>query len=384
MERFIEELVVSLEKKSVRNIVLVHQHPGFKGKTPATENDSGIEQTFCLYRATTLGTVAFTPISLHFPLLLFRILREYKPDILHIHLPNVSALWLLIFGIARRVPWVIHWHSDVVPSRHSKRLRYLYPMYRQVERLLLKKSNRIISTSQNYLDNSTALQPFLNKSDVIPLGMCTQRTPVSTQCGAENLSPHWWDAKFRFLSIGRLTYYKGMEVLIQAVAHVPNATLAIVGSGELQDSLRRLVAKLGLGNRVCLMGSVTEEQKNALLARCHCVCLSSLEKTEAFGMVLLEAMVYEKPAIACDIPGSGVPWVVANGKTGILVKPGDIAELAQAIRRIIDDADNLGEMGSEASKRLVEEFSIEHVACKTSTLYDTLLGNQVRIKKQKP
>ena len=172
MEVFLEELVDGLAARGVRNAILVHDHEparrGGRDAGPAPEGGSGSQS---LTRAPILGTVAFAPISPAFPLLLRRLCRTFEPQVIHFHMPNLSAFWALALPCCRRVRWVVHWHSDVVASRHNWKLRLLYPLYRPFEQRLLRRADAVVATSREYLESSDALAKWRHKCHVIPLGL---------------------------------------------------------------------------------------------------------------------------------------------------------------------------------------------------------------------
>ncbi len=112
--------------------------------------------------------------------------------------------------------------------------------------------------------------------------------------------------------------------MIRAAANLPETHVVIVGEGDRKEHLEGLIRQLGLGGRVELTGFIPDEKLRALLATSDLLCLPSIERTEAFGLVLLEAMRYSKPVVASDVSGSGMGWIIGQMETGLLVKPGDV------------------------------------------------------------
>ena len=176
------------------------------------------------------------------------------------------------------------------------------------------------------------------------------------------------------LAIGRLTYYKGHDVLIQAAADLPDSRVLIVGAGERRARLVALVASLGLGERVRLPGFQPETDLNALLASCDVLCLPSLERTEAFGLVLLEAMRFGKPVVVADIPGSGAGWVTRQAGHGLLVPPGDPVKLAAALRELQRDPSRRQSLGQAGAMALLGRFGFAAVAEAVVILYRACLA----------
>ncbi len=175
------------------------------------------------------------------------------------------------------------------------------------------------------------------------------------------------------LAIGRLTYYKGHEVLMRAAAKTPRVTVFIVGEGEQRKGLEGLISELGLRDRVKLLGLLEESRLHAMLATCDCLCLPSIERTEAFGLVLLEAMRYARPVVASDVPGSGIGWVVSHGKTGLLVDPGDPVELAKALQMMGEKHELREVMGRAARERFDEVFQIDRISREIKVMYRSVL-----------
>ncbi|HAI70548.1 MAG TPA: glycosyl transferase family 1, partial [Gammaproteobacteria bacterium] len=222
--------------------------------------------------------------------------------------------------------------------------------------------------------SSTALQPWQDKCQVIPLGIAKGRLPEPTFQAQNWATQQWAKQTTRILTVGRLTYYKGHEILIRAMAQVNNAQLLIVGTGERRQRLENLISELNLAHKIKLLGYCSDAELIALLASCDCFCLPSLERTEAFGVVLLEAMRYAKPIIASAIPGSGVPWVVKE--SGRLVPPQDISALTQALQEMVDNLPLRAHLGMGGQQRFQQVFDIKKVAVKTAELYRQVLETE--------
>lgn len=370
IENFLADLMpVQNQQPDHRVAALVHDHRSQFGRFFAAvqaENDC----TQIVYRAPCYGRLLYAPVSPQFPFWLRQTIRQFQPDILHIHLPNTSAFWLLGF-LKLNIPWVIHWHADVVSQSHTL-LTWAYTGYRPLEYRLLARAQAIIVTSPPYLTSSTALQPWLAKCHVVPLGLASTRLPLPAMAQQLWAEQHWLPQKVRILCVGRLTYYKGHEILLQAMAQVTDAQLLIVGQGELQSRLKKQIDKQQINHVVKLLGHCTPTKLTALLASCDCFCLPSLERTEAFGVALLEAMRYAKPVIASAIPGSGVTWVVQDHQTGLLVPPRDSNALAAALQYLIDQPTQRQRMGKVGYQRFLQTFDITPVAKSIAQVYQTL------------
>ena len=369
IEHFLADLLPALQTRGIAAAALVHdEQPRRRSQWPAS--DAAIP----IYRAPCRGRLLYAPVSPRFPLWLARAIREFRPDLLHLHLPNTSAFWALAVPAARRLPWVIHWHADVVASLLDRRLALAYRFYRPFEQRLLAASRAVIATSPPYLDASAALAPWRERCHIVPLGLDPNRIPAPDLAALARAEALWGNSRFRVLAIGRLTYYKGHDVLIQAAADLPDSRVSIVGTGERRARLETLIQALGLGERVRLPGFQPEPDLNALLARCDALCLPSLERTEAFGLVLLEAMRFGKPVVVGDIPGSGAGWVVRQAGHGLLVPPGDPVKLAAALRELQHDSVRRESLGQAGATALRERFGIEPVATAVAELYRRVLA----------
>jgi len=366
IENFMGELLPQLSSDEDSICALVHDHSS--GKLAKKETINQVQ----VIRVPTYGRLLYAPVSPAFPVYLQRTIKQFKPDIIHIHMPNTSAFWLLASPLARKIPWVIHWHSDVIGAAPNKLVALAYHLYQPFEYLLLKKSQKIIATSPHYQQSSSVLKPWRDKTQVIPLALAEQQITITDKSkhDAEQL---WQQNSHRFLSIGRLTYYKGHRYLIEAMKNLPEGRLIIVGQGEEQQSLQTLIDELNLNKQVLLSGKLTHSKLHALLASCDIFCLPSIERTEAFGLVLLEAMYYAKPTLVSDIPGSGMTWVCQSGSqekaTGIHTRTGDYKQIAKNLKELSNDTARCHSLGENGKKRLQQLFNLKKIVQDTLKLY---------------
>jgi glycosyltransferase involved in cell wall biosynthesis len=357
MERFLADLVQAQRAEGHDVEVLVHQH-----ERSAAESDPP-----WLMRCPVWIRLFFAPIAPQFPFWLQRILRRFDPDVIHIHMPNVSPFWLLLLPPSRRRTWVIHWQSDVEPSRFKLSLRLLYPYYRIFERALLEGADSILVASRQYLDTSQPLQPWRHKCHVVPLGIDGGRLAEVTQGETQGL---WESSGLRILAVGRLSYYKGFETLVKAVLDDATKELVIIGGGEERAALERLLAAALHPAHVRLLGEVDDATVHRYMASCDLFCLPSRERTEAFGIVLLEAMRYARPILASDLAGSGVTSVARNGQNAILVPPEDVLAWRGALDYVQAHPTQRAVMGQLGSQRFEREFDIARTAARITKLYD--------------
>jgi len=374
IERFSADLCTALVARDVDVAMLAHASPG-----------NGAARSFCeggvdVHLATCHGQLLYAPISPSFPLLLSRLIGEFAPDLLHLHMPNTSAFWTLLTPAARRLPWLVHWHADVPLDVRRPAVRAMYSFYRPFEQALLRRADTLIATSAPYRDTSAALAPWRSKTHVVPLGIGESPPAGSSaekmEIAAKDTSAQsmtWPGTGLRLLAVGRLSYYKGFDVLLRALAFTPEASLLLIGSGECETALRALARELGIEHRLRFAGHVDDAQLALAYTQAQVFCLPSIERTEAFGVVLLEAMRARLPVIATTIAGSGMGYVVVDGISGLLVPPGDAAALAAAIRRLGDDTALRARFGEAGHARWRSEFSLDRCADRVLDLYRALL-----------
>ena len=357
IERHVQDLAEWQVAHGLDVDVLVHQ--------PATRWRS-TQETLAGVRVRRVGCVAaplYTPLCPAMPLQLAKFLADGQTDVLHLHMPNPSCFFALTSARARRVPWIVHWHADVPSDSPDWRMRAAYRAYRPFEHALLARAHTIIATSARYLDASAALAPWRAKVRVIALG-------IDAQADLHGSAPAWpVTTGMRVLAVGRLSHYKGFATLLAALAQVPTACLLLIGNGEESAGLRRLADAHGVSDRVAFVGEVDDASLQAAYAAADVFVLPSLERSEAFGLVLLEAMRAGRAVIASDIAGSGVGHVVAGQETGLLVPPGEIDALAQALHRLHDEPDLRSRLGKAGRERWQAAFTLQRSARSVLDLY---------------
>ena len=289
-------------------------------------------------------------------------LRKHKDeyDIIHVHHPDpMACLALRLSGFKGRV--VLHWHSDILKQKT------LLKFYAPLQRWLIRRADTIIGTTPVYLKESPYLQEAQGKTVAVPIGI----EPVTFD---PTLSEQWkmrYPGKKLVVSIGRLVPYKGYPYLISAARQLgPDYQVLIVGDGPIRESLENDIRINGVEGTVKLLGYVEDNEAHALLAACDVFVLSSVMKTEAFGIVQIEAMSLGKPVIATKIPESGVSWVNADGVSGLNVPVRDATALAEAIRRICSDDSLHQVLAQGARNRYLESFTIERMIEKTIKVYN--------------
>lgn len=289
-------------------------------------------------------------------------IRGSNADIVHIHLPNPTAV-LAYLASHHRGRLVITYHSDTV------RQKFLGAMFQPWLHRALQRSSAIIATSPEYRLTSPVLARFGDRCHVIPYGIAVKQFEHADPASVSPLLEQYGDRLV--LSVGRLVYYKGFEYLIRAMTKV-RGKLLIIGDGPLRGRLQQLAASLNLGDKVILAGEIQNEQVIPYYHAAKVFALASVARSEAFGIVQIEAMAAGIPVVNTRLD-SGVPFVSLHEKTGLTVAPGDPELLAAAINRLLDDEDLRRSLGNAARLRAQQEFSLAAMASRTMALYESVM-----------
>ena len=297
----------------------------------------------------------------------FRKHREHtsRVDVVVYHFPWPFADFLRFFS-KRVKPAILVYHSDIV------RQRWLEILYRPLMWWMLKSMNIIISTSPEYAISSPVLShPSLRKKvRVIPLGIDEQMYPKDTDAGIFSRLGMDKDKPY-FLFVGMLRHYKGLEFLIRAAKGM-DAKVVIAGAGSQGDKLKKLAEGLGIDN-IVFAGSVTDAEKVSLMEYTRALILPSHLRSEAYGMVLVEASMFGRPMISCGI-GTGTSYVNQHEVTGFVVPPSSPDALAAAMKKLLLDENLSKKMGHAARQRYEALFSGPALGLAYSTLFEEVIS----------
>jgi len=261
---------------------------------------------------------------------------------------------------------VVSYHFDIV--RQKKLLKY----YRFFLHQFLKRANVILATSPKLIESSEHLRLYKNKCIIVPYSIDLNEFIYFVKREFNlGVSPH----ERIVLFVGRLIYYKGLEYLIEAMQDV-EAKLLIVGEGVMRDELEVRAKTLGVDHKIIFLGKVSDEKLRYCYQICDLFVLPSVESSEAFGIVQMEAMAYGKPIINTSLPTS-VPYVSVNGETGITVSPKDSKALGEAINEILKNKELSSKFSKNALRRVREKFSREKMLELIYSIYDDLMKQNI-------
>lgn len=352
IEKVVQEIAEGLNDKTDMKVLVCKQ----KGKS-VVEKINGVT----VYRAGSFGVLFSMPISLSFFIQFWKLSKDR--DVVHFHMPfPLGDLACLLSRYKGKV--VVWWHSDIVKQ---KKLMFFY---RPIMDRFLKRADIIIVATKGHIDGSKYLPKYRDKCVIIPFGVDKNLE----KRGDEYIKNHslYTPHKPIFLFVGRLVYYKGCDILLEAFAKTKGAELVIIGSGELEENLIERSKELKLDSRVHFRGNVDESELIKAFENCDVFILPSVERSEAFGLVQIEAMAYGKPVINTNLP-SGVPFVSIDKVTGLTVKPNDVQALTDAIQWMIDHEKERIEMGKRAKQRVKELYQLDNMLENIMNVYNTLV-----------
>jgi len=359
VEKVAREIVEGIQHDA--NVhVLCCQHRGRGSR----EFIGGVE----VIKAGSFGMFFSMPISFPF-WYLFRKEAQWA-DILHFHhpFPLADIIYLLFAPKNKKV--VITWHSDIWRQK-----RFL-SVYKPIRQMFLQRADRILVTSENLLKNSECLQEFKEKCRVMPLFIDTEYwknlKERAVMLDSLRRSADSENDKKIVLFVGRLVYYKGIEYLIEAMKGI-DAFLVIVGSGPLKQDLKQKIKKENLSQNILFIPHLTDEELKWCYQHAHVFVLPSVEKTEAFGLVQLEAMFFSLPVINTNL-STGVPSVSIHGETGLTVAPRDSKALHDAIQKILTDERLARSMGERGHIRVEEVFGKKKAIADILEMYKEVLN----------
>ncbi len=301
-------------------------------------------------------------------------LADFAPDLVHVHAVKYHPR---IVSITRRhapLVWGVHDYSSTCPSGnlyfrpgrecgkahgpacipaamlggcwHSADLRSLPRRYRDSAR-----SVAILREVDLALSFSSFMRRHLETNDI--------SSSVVPPFTTGRIGMRGGATDDHILFVGRLSSNKGLGQLIRAMRDI-DGTLEVCGEGWWEPTARKLAAKLGIADRVRFLGWLGPTELDAAYERAAVVAVPSLWP-EPFGVVGIEAMARGRPVVASRT--GGIPDWLVDGVTGVLTRPGDVGELAAALRRLIESPELRARMGAAAVDRVRRHFTVEvHLA----------------------
>lgn len=338
IEQVVQQIAEGLNDKTDMKVLVCRE----KGKT-IIETVNNVK----VFRAGSIGKFLSMPVSFSF----FKMFKQLSSDsdVVHLHMPfPLGDIACLLSGFKGKI--VVWWHSDIV--RQKKVMLF----YRPIMEKLLKRADVIIVATQGHIDGSDYLPKYSSKCVIIPYGVDRKIAKRADEYVGKARITNKKTANMLF--VGRLVYYKGCDILLDAFKQTEGAELTIIGEGKLKEELIRKSELMGLSKKVHFLGKVDNERLIKAYEECDILILPSVAKSEAFGLVQIEAMSFGKPVINTNL-ASGVPHVSLDSITGLTVPPNDVQALAHAMKWMIEHEDERVEMGRKARTRVKDFFQID-------------------------
>ena len=349
IERYVHELAHGM-KGEVDTEVLISS----KGHSAKSWIDDGVTVRVATEWIRVQG-VPFSPT-------LARHIRNGNFDLVHVHSPFPTGEAALMLSRSPAVR-IATYHADL--DRGSR----LFPAYRRFLLRLYRSCSYVVASSED-LVRSSPLLSVLNESDpgvvqVVPMGVDTDRFRPGPTDASDGLRRQLGGGPI-VLFLGRLRYYKGLPILIEAMRDV-DAKLFIVGGGPFRD---RVVAEASeaLGTRFIHARFAAEEELPDLFRAADLFCLPSVSHAETFGLAAVEAMASGLPVITTDV-GTGTSKINIDGETGFVVPPLDPEALSAAIRKVLADQPLAEQMGRAARRRVEDNYDRSLMLDRMLTLY---------------
>jgi glycosyltransferase involved in cell wall biosynthesis len=350
IEASVSQLCFSLNRLGVENRVFTLSVNPY----PKVIELSGIK----IFRSKQNFKLASTRFSFQ-SIAIFKELVEWA-DIIHYNYPWPFAdLLHFVSGVNKKT--VVTYHSDIIKQ---KKLKYLY---KPLQNAFLRDVSKIVCTSLNYAQSSSSLKSYQEKLEVIPIGINEETYPEPSDAYLNDVEKIVGDDFFLF--VGVLRHYKGLDYLIKSIQNLP-FKIVVIGDGPLERKLKKLANNLGVYN-VHFVGGVTDEDKAALFKLSRAVVFPSVNRAEAFGVTLVEGLMYGKALISTEL-GTGTSYVNLNGKTGIVVEPRNSLALTEALLKLYYDSLLTKEMEYASRLRYEKLFTSKVMAQKYFELYKSL------------
>jgi glycosyltransferase involved in cell wall biosynthesis len=332
------------------------------GEGMRTKNDIINNVSVCY--TSTVARVFSLPLSPSY----FHHLHQSSGDILAIHEPFLLGplAYLLSLKHCKKnfKHLVIWWHSDIA------RQKIFLPIYRRILTKILDECDAVVVATPNHISSSNILKDFAGKCSVIHHGIDPLKMKITPEIQLKiNVIKNKYQKPI-ILFTGRLVYYKGVEYLVQAMQNLPEAHLIVVGRGVFQDKLTEIAATCP--NNISFVPFLPQDDLTAMYQACDIFVLPSVENSEAYGLVQLEAMACGKPVITCDLP-TGVTYVNQDGVTGLVVPVKSSEALAHAIKTLINHPDLRNKFGETARNRVLNQFTVDNMVDQSIDLYQSML-----------
>lgn len=367
MENYAYNIAKGLKVKHGWDVIVItsnHEEKKFK-----VEIINGLK----IYRLPTWFKISNTPLNPFWYFQIRKIIKKENPEIINAHTP-VPFISDIAERTSKNKPYVLTYHGDLIKENLILNL-FIKIYYFALGSQTIKRSNKIIATSEYYAKNSHYLKKYLNKIAFVPPGVNMKRFNLKVN---KNYLKNKYGNRPIILFVGQLDKthtHKGIFYLFDAMSIVKktfdDCLLLAVGKGDNLESYKKYVKEKGLDKNIIFTGFVKDIDLPKYYAGANVTVLPTYDNSEGFGMVLIEAGACGSPVIGTEV--GGIPYVVENNKTGILVPPKDSKDLAEAIIKLFSNTRFAIELGMNGHKKIINNFIWDQSVTKTNDLLIRLI-----------
>lgn len=277
------------------------------------------------------------------------IFDQYQPNFVHVHCPNPFVYPIITSIINKNTKLVLHWHSDIL----SKGIAY--KIIKPFESHILKRADLIISTSPNYIPYSKPLTQHKEKVIVAQNGLITSKFDLKEGdiSKIKEIKNKYGNKPIVYF-VGRHIPYKGIDYLIKSERYIKNDCVILIAGTGPQD---KYLKSIPCSNRIKFLGRLSDDELRWYSHASDVFAFPSINKAEAFGIALAEAMYCKSVPVTFTIKGSGVNWVSLKGQTGEQVAIKDISTFGGAIDKILSNRTLKNKYATASRERVLEYFT---------------------------
>lgn len=315
-----------------------------------------------VFRVGTTCTISSQPISMTYIRELKKLIKDFSPDFIHVHLPNPLAALALLAIRPANSKIIVHWHADIL----NKGL--LYHLIRPIEKGIVEMAYKIVCTSKNYAQSSKAINIYPQKITILQSTIDEKKLAVTQdeQSQIQAIREKYHNKKIVFF-VGRHVPYKGLKYLIEAERYVQeNCVFVIAGTGELTEELQ---LRCNDNKRIVFVGKLSNNDLKYYLYASTVFAFPSINRSEAFGLALAEALYCGLPAVSFHIDGSGTLWVNNDQFSGYIVENENAKAFAVALEKILLSEELQRQLSINAKKWVQENFIKECIVDTLRNIY---------------
>lgn len=315
------------------------------------------------------GKLASQPLSISYFYHLKRLIDDFKPDIINLHVPNPLCSFYLLLLIPRKTKLVIHYHAEILTSK------FLYSIFKPIERKLFSRADLILATSPNLRDEAEPLSKYKSKCAILSNAVDTESLLLTTDDKKRvDEIRRQYPGKKIILSVGRHVPYKGLKYLLEGEQYIDNnAEIIIGGTGPITEELKQLTTS----DRVHFIGRIPEDMMKIYYHAADIFAFPSITRAEAFGLTLCECMYCYTPPVTFKIAASGVNYVSLKNLTGVEVPTIDSKLFAEGINRLLRNDDTRKQYAISGHNRVSELFSVDVFRKAVKEIYESKLRKAI-------